>query len=164
MEYYAHQTEILSKREPIKYKKFLALALFLGMVGLVFYFSAQPASVSRSQSQVVLNVFHKLGFENFTMRFVRKAAHFTLFATVAVAITLLLNFKFKGLKLFFSSFLISAFIGGLNEFHQMFVPGRGPQVKDVMINASGALLGVIFMITCLYIFRKHLLKRQTNMI
>ena len=155
MEYFVQHTETITNHEPIKYKKYLAIALFMAIVGLVFYFSAQPASVSKSQSQVVLNIFHKLGFEDFTMRFVRKAAHFTLFATVALAITLVLNFKFKGLKLFLSSFLISATIGGLNEFHQMFVPGRGPQIKDVMINASGALVGVIFMATCLYIYKRY---------
>lgn len=155
MEYFVQHTESISKNEPIKYKKYLAIALFMAIVGLVFYFSAQPASVSKSQSQVVLNLFHKLGFEDFTMRFVRKAAHFTLFATVALAITLVLNFKFKGFKLFFSSFMISASIGALNEFHQMFVPGRGPQVKDIMINASGALVGVLFMATCLYLFNKY---------
>jgi len=30
-----------------------------------------------------------------------------------------------------------------DEFHQQFVPGRGPQVRDVFIDSSGAALGLL---------------------
>jgi VanZ family protein len=30
-----------------------------------------------------------------------------------------------------------------DEFHQVFVPGRGPLLKDVLIDGSGAALGVL---------------------
>lgn len=30
-----------------------------------------------------------------------------------------------------------------DEIHQLFVPGRGAQVKDVMIDSTGAFAGII---------------------
>jgi VanZ family protein len=30
----------------------------------------------------------------------------------------------------------------LDEFHQLFVPGRGAQVKDVIIDTVGAIVGI----------------------
>ena len=29
-----------------------------------------------------------------------------------------------------------------DEFHQLFVPGRGAQVKDVLIDTAGAIVGI----------------------
>jgi VanZ family protein len=43
----------------------------------------------------------------------------------------------------------------LDETHQMFVPGRGPQVKDVMIDASGAIVGVIVIATIITLYKKY---------
>jgi VanZ family protein len=38
-----------------------------------------------------------------------------------------------------------------DEFHQIFVPGRGPLLKDVLIDGSGAAIGII-----LYMIAKKL--------
>lgn len=37
------------------------------------------------------------------------------------------------------SFIFTAFYAGTDEFHQAFVPGRGPSLLDVAIDSSGAL-------------------------
>lgn len=143
------------KKNNLNISKLLALLALVFFLGAAFYFSAQPASISKLQSGEVLSWVHRLGFENVTMHFIRKFAHFTLFAGVAMAFSFALSFKLSGVKLFLSSFLSAAFIGLLNETHQMFVPGRGPQIKDVMINASGAFLGALCLCSMIYLLHKR---------
>ena len=33
-----------------------------------------------------------------------------------------------------------------DEFHQLFVPGRGAQVKDVLIDTAGAIVGMCIVV------------------
>lgn len=138
-------------KSKLKAKKLLSIFCLTIFVGSAFYFSSQPASISKLQSGHILSLLHDLGFESLTMHMVRKLAHITLFAGLAGALALVLSYNVKGLKLWASSFIIATALGGLNEVHQMFVPGRGPQVIDVMINGSGALIGAG--LTTLVIYR-----------
>ena len=43
--------------------------------------------------------------------------------------------------------LVATFYGATDEFHQSFVPSRGPSVHDVMIDACGAAIALT--VTCL---------------
>lgn len=135
--------------------KLIALLLVLVGVGAAFYFSAQPASISKLQSGSILEIFKAFGFENVTMHFVRKLAHFVLFGSIGAAFTFALSFKLAGFKLFQASFLLTTFMAILDETHQMFVPGRGPQVKDVLIDASGAFVAVLLLTTTIYFIKKR---------
>lgn len=136
--------------------KLIGILMVLSLIGAAFYFSAQPASISKLQSGNVLGLFKAVGLENISMHLVRKLAHFVLFGTIGAAFTFALSFKLSGFKLFQLSFFLGAFMGVLDETHQMFVPGRGPQVKDVMIDSAGAFVGVliIFTIVTLYKYKK----------
>ena len=49
-------------------------------------------------------------------------------------------------------------MGIIDETHQMFVPGRGPQVKDVMIDSAGAFMGVLFVVAVVTIIKKKMAK------
>ena len=40
------------------------------------------------------------------------------------------------------SFLVCVLYAISDEVHQLFVPGRGAQVKDVFIDSAGAIVGV----------------------
>ena len=58
--------------------------------------------------------------------------------------------------------LISLCIGILyatsDEIHQAFVPGRGPQVTDVMIDSMGVVLGILIVLFILKILRTAIKK------
>lgn len=131
------------KTQSINLKKILALLGLAFFLGAAFFFSAQPGYISSLQSGEILAIVHRLGFESVTVYFIRQLAHFTLFGFIAASFVFVFSFKLSGIKLLLSSFLISTFMGMLNEMHQSLIPGRIPDVKDVITNTSGALLGAI---------------------
>ena len=71
----------------------------------------------------------------------RKAAHLFVFAVLALLMTSAAS-AFKLPRPAVVGFLIAAAYGGLDEFHQSFVVGRSPLITDVLIDATGALIGV----------------------
>ena len=52
------------------------------------------------------------------------------------------------------SFAFCALYAATDEIHQLFVPGRGGQIRDVLIDSSGALIGLLF-VFALYAALKH---------
>ena len=142
------------KKQGTSKAKLVAILFVLIGIGAAFFFSAMPASISKLQSGSVLEFINGFGF-NLTMHLVRKIAHFVLFGTIGAAFAFLLSFKFTGVKLFFYSFSAATLMAIADETHQMFVPGRGPQVKDVLIDASGALVAVIIIVTIITLYKKH---------
>lgn len=87
--------------------------------------------------------------------FVRKAAHFTEFAILGILIcTDLWCFSAVSLSrpLYICAPMLSisvpvcALLAALDEFLQSFIDGRGPSVKDVLIDTSGALSSTVIFI------------------
>ncbi len=81
---------------------------------------------------------------------VRKTAHFTEYMILGLFVlgTLYPKKEEKNKKSIlinsFISFIIAAIYAGTDEFHQTFVPGRAGRLTDVLIDSSGALLGITF--------------------
>ena len=76
----------------------------------------------------------------------RKLAHLTEFACLGALITWLLAMLQKKMWLALPGGCLAA---GVDECIQCFVPERGPSIWDVLIDASGVLLGVgILIIVC----------------
>ena len=48
----------------------------------------------------------------------------------------------KGVKRIVLALVICVLCAMLDEFHQLFVPGRAAQVKDVIIDSIGAIAGI----------------------
>ncbi len=72
----------------------------------------------------------------------RKIAHFTEFASLG----LLLSWLFGMLqKKRIYPFLCGAMAACIDETIQLFVPERGPGIKDVLIDISGVLTGMIIL-------------------
>ena len=74
--------------------------------------------------------------------YVRKAAHFGLFAAGGILIyALASSFSFKN-KAFISVFVGMA-LACLDEFHQLYSLNRGPSFFDVGIDTAGVICGVM---------------------
>lgn len=76
--------------------------------------------------------------------YVRKAAHMTEFAILAVLIYIWLGkWQFTKKKRMLLAMLFTALYAASDETHQLFVAGRSGRITDVMIDSAGAILGVL---------------------
>ncbi|UJF15643.1 VanZ family protein [Jeotgalibaca sp. MA1X17-3] len=129
-----------------------------GMVGIwmtiIFLFSAQQGSSSGSLSTSVLNmvsstwafIFPSLPFdEQYLHLFIRKGAHFSVYFILGGLVSN--AFRTSGVsfkKQIGYAFIFSTLYAASDEFHQSFVPGRGPSIVDVGIDSVGAAVGIFF--------------------
>ena len=74
-----------------------------------------------------------------TSHLIRKAAHVTEYAVFAAL--LFLRLESAGKKRFFTAWGLGALTGAIDETLQIF-SHRGSQVRDVLIDTAGALLGL----------------------
>jgi VanZ family protein len=92
---------------------------------------------------------------------VRKGAHFTEYAVLAISLIIhLLAWKFQGMKLFTISVAISAVYAATDEFHQTFVPGRAGMMKDVLLDTMGAATGALLFLLFLGVLEKRRKNKQ----
>ncbi len=88
---------------------------------------------------------------------VRKMGHITEYAVLALLTLRALRIlrPAPGARwswpLAFLALGMSAAYGATDEFHQMFVPSRGPSVHDVLIDACGAAVGL----TLAFLYRRR---------
>jgi VanZ family protein len=137
---------------------------------MIFSFSAQDADESSSLSYDVsykaVSVMDKTLDLNLTPNqitkcinrihhYVRKLAHFSEYFLLAVSIAVpLYVYGVRGLWLVLVAGVICVAFASSDEFHQLFVSGRGASVRDVVIDSSGALVGIIMVRIFGYILRK----------
>lgn len=148
--------------------KTLCLVIAILWMVMIFSLSSQVAHESNELSMIITKVIVKtvekiipdtdITIEKFN-HLVRKNAHFFAYLILgALVISVLWKSNLVQSRKF--SLLLAIGICVLyaisDEVHQMFVPGRGPQVRDVLIDSTGATIGiVIFMI-----FNKFRRKKQ----
>lgn len=76
--------------------------------------------------------------------YVRKAGHMTEYFLLAVAVSLpLYVYRVRGIWLMLLAGILCVGFAGLDEYHQSFVAGRGPSLKDVGIDSIGAFAGIL---------------------
>lgn len=126
----------------------------------IFLMSAQPAAQSDALSRGLLRKLlllltggTDLAKVNRYNHYIRKAAHFTLYAALGFTLTGALRFQ-KRVPPAPAAIAAAALYAVFDEFHQFFVPGRGPQLKDVMIDTGGAATGALLMALLLWLFRR----------
>ena len=125
------------------------IAVFLWMM-LIFYLSAQVADesndLSKGFTQVIATIIEKIipNFEfdiNIFNHIIRKYAHFFVYMVLGI---LVLNAFHRSDMYKINWALIVCIIYAISdEIHQAFVPGRGPGIKDVFIDTSGSIVGII---------------------
>ncbi|WP_242939106.1 VanZ family protein [Tepidibacter formicigenes] len=129
----------------------------LSLLVLIFYFSSQPAvksdGLSKKVTKVIVDTVDKvLDLDNgksgidLVEKFnhiVRKYAHFTLYLLLGLLVVN--GFRrsgVKGIRAFVISLLFCVLYAISDEFHQVFVSGRGAQVTDVFIDSAGSFAGI----------------------
>lgn len=93
-------------------------------------------------------------------RLMRKSAHFIAYLVLGLLVSYAMKnetFAASAWKRRGISLLICVAYAISDEFHQIFVPGRGPLLKDVLIDGSGAAIGIMLLAGArkLWLFRKR---------
>lgn len=123
-------------------------------MGVIFYFSNQPAEISKEESGKVLAKMNliseadiaKEGDSRISMlqRFIRKTAHVSVYFILGILITLsVLDTILSNFGTYSASYILGTLYAVSDEVHQIFIPGRGPQLRDVMIDSAGVLAGML---------------------
>ena len=137
-------------------KRNIFTLMVLLWMGIIFWFSAQPADQSE---RMCLSVGHVAGllfvdgyedwpqerqeaFEEEIDHGVRKAAHFTEYAILGLLLTAMYRaYGHEGERLFLLAAGTGSLYAATDEFHQLFVQGRSCQITDWMIDTCGVITG-----------------------
>ena len=130
----------------------------LCMMYLIFSFSAQAGPQS---SQLSLSVSEKLLisanrilelnleperlalYAQAINGLVRKLAHVTEYFLLPVSVALpLYVYRLRGFWLVLAAGLFCVCFAGLDEYHQSFISGRSPSLRDVGIDSIGVFIGI----------------------
>ena len=148
-------------------KKSIFIVLLVLWMGFIFSMSCENAEESSNTSgqtinvvlstvpefekqpeEVKVNIIEKLQF------IVRKSAHFIGYMILGIlASGLILQYENINKK-YPLAFLICVIYAISDEIHQLFVPGRSGQVRDVLIDSAGSLLGIMAFVNILIKFNK----------
>lgn len=124
---------------------------------IIFCFSAKVANDSAAASggitkkvvfiiEHITNITIEAGSAKYELihHLIRKIAHFLEYMALGCALVLPYAniFRVKKAKVFIISEITAAFYACTDEFHQLFVPGRSGNLKDVWLDSLGALAGV----------------------
>jgi VanZ family protein len=138
---------------------------------IIFIYSSKTAVeseyTSNQVSLLIINGYNSLSNSNLStvekeelaknLDFaVRKIAHGLEYMVLAISIAV--PFYINGLdgkKLLISALAFCILYASTDEFHQLYVNGRSGQVRDVLIDGTGALIG-----TCIFLFTKNKLNSK----
>lgn len=155
-------------------KKTILWILVVFCMGAIFFFSSQEASESKKVSSgIIKSVVRVFDFDDSLSEekltdivekltfIVRKGAHFSAYAIICILWALLLKeYNIGGKRNFVLSVLICFIYACSDEIHQIFVPGRSGEVRDVIIDTCGAITG--FLILLGFITLKKKIKSRKN--
>lgn len=119
---------------------------------IIFSLSHQPATLSDELStgvtEYILAALKRIAPDaaidlNNSNHIVRKNAHFFIYLVLGVlVVSTLRRFGIGWYRVAGWALLICVVFAITDEVHQIFVPGRGAQVQDVLIDSAGACLGI----------------------
>lgn len=137
-------------------KKIILIILLICWMITIFMFSSQQSEKSSKTSKSTIEfVLDKLSItdnmsisqkeqavENLQTP-IRKLAHFSIYAVGGIVSFALANqFNIKIKKKIIIALVICVIYAITDELHQYFVPGRSSEIRDVLIDSTGAMLGI----------------------
>lgn len=146
----------------------LLLVLTVLWMALIFWFSAQPGEESSQMSgfvkQLVNRILNGLFRGNvphalsdgllLSEHLIRKYGHLTEYLVLGV-LTLSTAKRISRSKSFLKALVVCALYASSDEFHQIFVSGRGPLVTDVLIDTAGSFAGISLAVLAAYLRKKR---------
>ncbi len=132
---------MVNRRLAIKYI-FVAVWMLV-----IFLMSSEVAGTSSARSDEIVRTIQSIGVSapaDLLTFLVRKAAHICAYFVLGVLLfNLLKEYDLGVKKMIIISIAIAMLYACTDEVHQMFVPGRSGEVRDVLIDTAGAAVGVV---------------------
>lgn len=161
-------------------RKFLAVAFALLCVALIIFIfsnSLDDAKESTQKSDTVHTVVNQAAKEvgikkEITKAFIRQSAHFLEFTALGISCALTLIFALipspkraipLRLALVGISLPFCAVIALIDEYIQTFSAGRVFDVSDILTDTSGALFGIILVLSVYLIVRAFYRKKEKRL-
>lgn len=157
----------------MKYFRIAATVLLICWMILIFSLSHQTADTSSKTSggivetivKIICPEYEELGYEEqeeirLEVQFwVRKTAHFTLYAILG-GFSFLSFITYKNLPLWARASISGAtclLYSISDEIHQLFIPGRSGEIRDVCIDFAGSMLAIVIllMLSRIKFFKKY---------
>ncbi len=152
------------RKKLIKRYAFLCCSVLIAII--IFCFSSQTATESDKESRGFLwellcsipyfaakSEGARLAIIDSIHTLVRKTAHFSIYASLGMCvINYILTYISTKKKAFVISLLICFLYASSDEIHQLFVPGRSGEVRDVLIDTCGAIVGMCLVLLVMCVF------------
>ncbi len=154
----------------MKKKHCYAILCIIWML-VIFWFSAQVADDSQEMSDFFvhlldavfsLDIMRNEIIRDMTSFLVLKAAHMSEYAVLAILFGLTIR-EYKKEPWLLPALAATAAYAATDEFHQLFVPGRSGQLKDVLIDTAGGALGLVLLALILYLKRRRKMKETEKL-
>ena len=134
-----------------RFNQIVRWALVVLWMVLIFYLSHQvaddSAGLSGDLTEIIIGNIEKITSvdvdSDLFHHLVRKNAHF--FAYFILSVLTLNALKWSGVtgtRWMGMAFLICVLYAVTDEVHQLFIPGRSGELKDIFIDSAGALVGI----------------------
>lgn len=133
----------------------IKVLLVLSVMACIFYLSSQPATVSRALSNKVVQQLRsyieaatwlvpsiKEAYLRNPVVVTRKLAHVAIYMVLGLVSYLALPRAWSVRKRVALVIMLCLVYAITDEFHQSFVPGRGPEIRDVLIDTLGSSIGM----------------------
>ena len=126
-------------------KKYFNLILLILWMLFIFVMSHNSAVSSSNQSSLITDFISKIfRIEDIEVLefIIRKIAH--LFEYFVLGLLMINYFKkYNNINYLFVSMLLCIIYAFTDEIHQLFIPGRNGNIKDIFIDSIGSLVSVI---------------------
>lgn len=141
--------------------RLILIILIITWMYVIFNFSAQNGTNSHAASDHVVSFIQKVvyittgkdvsvvlaqgNYRTYVEFAVRKCAHMFIYFVLSINVMLLL-FTFKRMHMItrmMAAVLVCFLYACTDEFHQSFVAGRGSSFRDVLIDTTGGIIGLI---------------------
>jgi len=155
----------------LKFFRITTVLLLLAWMIMIFSLSSQTADTSSKTSGSIIAMVVKVFYPDFDklseieqeeliepFQFVvRKGAHFTAYAVLGIlAFLSIVTYKKLSLhKRGILSLTVCLLYSVSDEIHQLFIPGRSGEIRDVCIDFCGSFLAILILVL---IFKKSNLK------
>lgn len=127
---------------------------------VIFYLSSEGSNASSGRSDAITQVLASWGAgsgqaDSLTF-FVRKSAHtIAYFIFGLLAYNVVRHYQQTLLRTTLIAWVIVIVYAASDEFHQLFVPGRSAELRDVLIDSTAGLVGILLWTGARWLVRRR---------